>query len=191
MLKPVEVEQVIDKEYQKKIYDTVTHIDFPWHYMEDTTFQTKLPQYKQTPAFAHLLYFNEKKSDYLDLFTPLMLTAVEKSGLELITPLRLRLGFLLNTVYPLPSISYSYNTPHVDSPLDHYTICYYINDGIDGDTVIFNQTEESKTYTELARIRPKQGKSVCFDGKYYHASTCPKMFMKRIVLTINFTAKPL
>jgi len=187
-MKPIEIDNVIDKEYQQKIYDTVTSIDFPWHYMEDTTFQAKHPRYKSTPAFGHVLYSGDTKSEYLDIFTPLMLTAIEQCGLKLISPIRLRLGFLLNTIYPLPSIGYTHNTPHVDADVDHYTICYYVNEA-DGATVIFNQTEQSEKYSILHNSIPKQGKIVCFNGRNYHASTCPKMFSSRIVLTINFTAE--
>ena len=188
-MNPIEINNVIDKEYQQKLYDLVTDVEFPWHYMEDTTFETKLPQYKTTPAFGHLLYSSNTKSEYLDEFTPLMLTAIEQCGLKLISPLRLRLGFLLNTVYPLPSVSYTYNTPHVDFPIDHYTICYYLN-STDGATIIFDEQQESAKYKMIHKVEPRQGKIVCFDGKNYHASTCPKMHMKRIVLTINFTAEP-
>jgi len=187
-MKPIEIENVIDKEYQQKIYDTVTSIDFPWNYMEYTTFEVKQTKYDTTPAFGHLLFSNQTKSEYLDVFTPLMLTAIEKCGLKLISPLRLRLGFLLNTIYPLPSIGYKHNTPHVDASVDHYTICYYVNSS-DGATMIFNQQEESEKYTLLHKVEPRQGKIVCFDGKNYHASTCPKMHSSRIVLTINFTAE--
>ena len=63
---------------------------------------------------------------------------------------------------------------------------YYLNDS-DGDTVIFDQTEESSSYTVKKRVSPEQGKFICFDGKHYHASTCPKMFTKRLVLTVNFS----
>jgi 2OG-Fe(II) oxygenase superfamily len=190
MEKPIEIDNVIDKEYQEKLLNLVTDIKFPWHYMEDTTFETKDPRIKSTPAFGHLLYGNNTKSEYLDEFTPLMLTAVEKCKLKLISPLRLRLGFLLNTIYPLPSIGYKHNTPHVDCPGDHYTMCYYLNSS-DGKTEIFEETQESPTYTARYGIEPRQGKIVCFNGRHYHASTCPKLFMKRIVLTINFTAEPI
>ena len=37
MFNPIEIKQVVDQEYQKRIYDLVTDIEFPWHFMEDTT----------------------------------------------------------------------------------------------------------------------------------------------------------
>ncbi len=84
----IELPNVIDKEYQQKIYDTVTDIKFPWYYMEDTTYEVKQPQWQGSPAFGHLLYNGGKQSEYLDVFTPLMQTAVDQAGLKLISPLR-------------------------------------------------------------------------------------------------------
>ena len=39
MFKPIEIENVIEKDYQKQIFDVVTDITFDWHFMEDTTFE--------------------------------------------------------------------------------------------------------------------------------------------------------
>ena len=41
MFKPIEIENVIEKDYQKQIFDVVTDITFDWHFMEDTTFEKK------------------------------------------------------------------------------------------------------------------------------------------------------
>jgi hypothetical protein len=83
---------------------------------------------------------------------------------------------------------YVYNTPHVDFDVDHYTALYYLNT-CDGDTIIFNQTEESDKYSTKHRSTPEAGKFTIFDGNHYHASSCPKMEPSRIVLTMNFTAE--
>lgn len=183
-----EIPQIIDLEYQKKILDTVTDIKFPWHYMEDTTYEYKgATKLGSTPAFGHLLFSGDTRSEYLDLFTPLMMTGLERCGLNLVSVLRLRLGFLLNTVYPLPSFPYKHNEPHVDFDIDHYTMLYYINK-TDGPTVIFKETEPSEIYTPMRDIVPQKGKLACFNGRHFHASTCPKMTSSRIVLTMNVTA---
>ena len=41
MFKPIEIENVIEQDYQKQIFDVVTDITFDWHFMEDTTFEKK------------------------------------------------------------------------------------------------------------------------------------------------------
>ena len=52
--------------------------------------------------------------------------------------------------------------------------------------------EQSVTYanqgkfTELARIPPKKGRMVFFDGRHYHASMHPITNPQRIVVTFNF-----
>tara|TARA_A200000113_G_scaffold193953_1_gene183777 strand:- start:9209 stop:9790 length:582 start_codon:yes stop_codon:yes gene_type:complete len=189
MFKPIEIENVIEKDYQKQILDVVTDITFDWHFMEDTTFEKTDTLNNSTPSFANLVYHpNNKENPGLEFFTPLLQNTCAKAGLELDQLLRMRLGFLLNTKYMMPHVRYQYNTPHVDFEQDHYTACYYINE-CDGETVVFHETEEAEKYKPMHKSMPQQGKVLVFNGKHYHASTCPKMFTKRIVMTMNFTAR--
>lgn len=183
---PVEVRGIIDYELQRKLYDTVTNIKFPWFYMEDTTYERPDKSSYNTPAFGHLLLSNDgSRSEYLDLFTPILTNLQEKFEFKITNVIRMRLGFLMKTRYNFPGDSYVYNKPHVDADVPHLTAIYYLN-STDGDTVIFSDTQPSERYREWKRYLPEQGKLVLFDGKYYHASTCPKMFPTRIALTINF-----
>jgi hypothetical protein len=190
MFKPLEIHNVIDHEYQDKLYHLVTDVKFPWHFLEDTTNEVAgPPMASSTPAFCHLLHHQNKEttSEYLDAFKPLVDAIIEKSGLELISVFRMRLGFLLNTKYVYMGSPYQYNTPHRDGNIDHYTAVYYLNT-CDGPTVIFHETEEAVKYKPMHKSDPEKGKVLVFDGKHYHASTCPKVYNKRIALTINFTA---
>jgi hypothetical protein len=185
----IEIPNLVDREYQRKMYNTVTGVDFPWHYLEDTTYELGNKKSISTPGFSHLLFASDgNQSEYLDIFTPMYLKGIEAAGLTLVSTLRLRLGFLLKTRYTLPNMPYVYNTPHVDFDVDHYTALYYLNT-CDGDTIIFNQTEESDKYSTKHRSTPEAGKFTIFDGNHYHASSCPKMEPSRIVLTMNFTAE--
>ena len=76
--------------------------------------------------------------------------------------------------FPLKNI----NTTEVDSPhvdiddFRHFVVLYYVCDS-DGDTVIYNETEESETYTIKQSITPKQGRMVIFDGGLFHAAEQP------------------
>jgi ectoine hydroxylase-related dioxygenase (phytanoyl-CoA dioxygenase family) len=74
--------------------------------------------------------------------------------------------------------------------LDYFcqTAIYYINQA-DGDTVIFHEIEQAERYRPMHKSTPEKGKLLMFNGWHYHASSCPKMFAKRIALTMNFTAK--
>jgi len=189
MFNPIEIKQVVDQEYQKKIYDLVTDIEFPWHFMEDTTTERANGTHADTPAFANLVYHpNNKENPYAEFFVPLLNSIAEKSNLKVHSVLRMRLGFLLNTKYAFPSIPYVANTAHRDFDQDHYVAVYYVNES-DGETVIYHETEPSEKYRPMHKSMPEQGKALVFNGWHFHASTCPKMFTKRIALTINFTAE--
>ena len=73
MFKPIEIENVIEKDYQKQILDVVTDITFDWHFMEDTTFEKTDTLNRSTPSFANLVYHpNNKENPGLEFFTPLL-----------------------------------------------------------------------------------------------------------------------
>ena len=195
MFEPLEIRDVIDYNYSQAILDKVTSIDFDWHYMNDTTIENKLEQDPKhsTPCFANLVYHPTKEHNpHLDFFMPLLTETCNKAGLKLHTLLRMRLGFLLNTKYSFPHLPYTWNTPHRDFEQEHYTACYYVNTS-DGETVIFHETEQpllgKQKFHPMFKSAPLQGKVLIFNGWHYHASMCPKVFNRRIVMTMNFTAR--
>lgn len=186
--KPIEISNAIDVEYQHQIYNFLTDIKFPWHFLEDATNVYANDTQTSTPSFANLIFHpNNESNPYLEFFNPLIDQILQASNLKLGELLRVRAGFLLNTKYVLPSMPYKYNTPHRDYDQEHYTAIYYVNNA-DGETVIFHETEKSTDYKVMHKSRPDQGKVLLFNGLHYHASTCPKMCTKRIAITINFTA---
>lgn len=87
----------------------------------------------------------------------------------------MRIGCLLSNC-DLP-----HNNPHVDFPFPHMVGLYYVNDS-DGDTIIWDGDKKES-------ITPKRGRFAVFDGKYYHASACPRNNPTRIVLTFNFSVQ--
>lgn len=190
MFTPLEIIDVVDKDYQDEIYKLVTAIEFPWHFMEDTTHEKAADTTSSTPAFAHMIYHpGQDENCYADFFQPLINAILDKSNLKLIAVHRIRLGFLLNTKYTYSGSPYRHNTVHRDMDTPHWTAVYYLNDS-DGPTVIFREIEPAEKYYPLHRSEPKKGKAVVFDGMHYHASTCPKVNNKRIACTINFSAEP-
>jgi hypothetical protein len=188
MFKPLEINNVIDQEYQDKIYNLVTDIEFPWHFMEDTTTVKATEKTSSTPAFGNLIYHpGNSQNPYADFFKPLVNAIVDQANMELTSVHRIRLGFLLNTKYAFAGSPYQHNAVHRDMETPHWTAVYYLNE-CDGSTVIFRETEKAEKYYPLHKAEPKKGKVVVFDGLHYHASTCPKVFNKRLVCTINFSA---
>jgi hypothetical protein len=183
-----EQNNIISESHQKYLYDLVTDIKFDWHHLDDVTFERTIDGTKTVPGFCNMIYQNGCSNQWFDVFYPILNEYLNRSGYQLNTLLRMRMGFLLNTVYSMPHLPYSYNNPHIDFEEPHFVGLYYLNT-TDGDTVIFNETEKLQKYTVKKRIKPEMGKFVCFDGKQYHASTCPKVNTKRIVLTFNFSVK--
>ena len=78
------------------------------------------------------------------------------------------------------------HAPHKDHSEPHHTGLYYLNE-TDGDTVVYNETEESKEYTIKERLTPKANTWHQFDGNHYHSSSAPTQNEKRITLTFNYT----
>jgi hypothetical protein len=184
----ITIKDIISKSQQKFLFDLATSREFDWHYLPEVTYEKTTEGNKNTHGFCNLM-FNEEgvTNQYFNSFYPILLEFLNREDLTLKKLLRVRLGFLLNTIYSMPHLPYSYNNPHIDYACDHKVGLYYLNE-CDGDTYIFNQTELSERYTIKERVRPEQGKFVCFDGKHYHASGCPKMHSQRLVLTFNFVA---
>jgi hypothetical protein len=68
-------------------------------------------------------------------------------------------------------------------------VLYYVIDS-DGDTLIVDKIREgnieeyhhsAEDYKILQRVKPKQGRAVIFDGKYYHTAEQPSTNMRCII----------
>jgi hypothetical protein len=68
-------------------------------------------------------------------------------------------------------------------------VLYYVVDS-DGDTLIVDKIREGnieeyhhnvEDYKILQRVKPKQGRAVIFDGKYYHTAEQPSKNMRCII----------
>jgi len=192
IFKPFEVTSIVDLEYQKAIYSYLTNVEFDWHFMNDATDElaNNALDNSNTPGFGNLIYYHKHENNpHLEFFKPLI-DAVEKhSNLKINKLLRVRAGFLLNTKYVMHHQPYKHNTPHRDYEQEHYTVVYYVTQS-DGETVVFHETEAAEKYYPMHKSMPEPGKMLVFNGLHYHASTCPKMFTKRIAITINFAGQP-
>lgn len=86
------------------------------------------------------------------------------------------------------------SSPHLDNPefVDgrDWIAIYYINDS-DGETIIFNQTNEFLTnptpFTPKMKIQPTAGRMIIFPAKYYHSAGWPVENDYRSVVNINFS----
>ena len=120
-------------------------------------------------------------SDYHELFVPLLETVVRKLGFNQAKVLQGRsfLQFPINTDGTI-------DKPHIDIHGNNKFVValYYVCDS-DGDTVIYNETKESETYTINKSVTPKQGRMVIFDGKLYHAARQPINSNTRCIVNYN------
>src|SRR6056300_26637 len=182
---------LIDGDELSSLVKFVTSTDFPWHYLEDTTWEnSRKKSHIGTPAFAHLLLGSDgHRSEHLDKFTPIINGLKARIDHEPKNIFRMRLGMLLNTRYSYPSMPYVYNAPHVDAEFPHMTCVYYLN-SVDGPTTIFNDTKppaDGERWKIAEQHEPFANQAVLFNGEHYHASMCPKIEKYRLVLTINYT----
>ena len=178
------IDDFIDKDYQEKIKIELLggldrkkkhhDSDFPWFYIEDVTAAGD-DDSQHRPGLGHVyVEFDDESpgyvvSDYHELFIPLLKKVGLKCGVRDVKVLQGR-SFLQ---FPIQRERGEPDLPHIDiNNKIHIVGLYYVVDS-DGDTVIYNEREESKTYTVKKRVTPKQGRIVIFDGGLYHTAEQP------------------
>ena len=192
----IEIEDVIPVDYQRHILQTMTSQEFSWilntNMVSGDQWAADNPQ--NHVGFNHYFYEQGKyASQWFNLFYPLVLSITSQTKLQFNRLVRMR----ANLTLPNSSAIEDYHMPHIDSFFPHMNAIYYVNNS-DGDTVIFNETNEnyssgqddimriqSDKFTIKKRITPKQGKILIFPGKYYHSSSLAKNSKFRCVLNIN------
>lgn len=166
-----------DKE--KDDIETLFLGDLPkWEKRDSTTPEAKrniFTREKDITWFAHeLVVDNHVVSGFanatMDIFKKINFQQFDKS-IHFNNLQRLR----VNLVPPQRGINYYNSSPsHTDMPFEHFSIIYYVND-CDGKTVLNN----------TAKIKPKKGKILLFDGSISHKIIYPKSGY-RCILNFNF-----
>ena len=179
------IDDFISLEYQEKIKKDLLGLDnyFPWHYTQYVTNSGEFDS-QNRPAMAHQYVSidgdsSEIESAFHHLFVPMLSKACQYLKVPEAEVLQGR-SFLQ---FPLKNIDTSVvDTPHVDldDEEEHTVVLYYVIDS-DGDTIIYNEREETSTYTEKQRVTPKQGRVVIFDGRQYHTAQQPSNGTRCIV----------
>lgn len=189
----VQLDDVIPKPYQDQLEAETSALG--WYFHKETA-RPGLKFSQSYGGFFHMAYDIASPTPVASvinaLLVPLLFVSLDKANLKLDDLIRVRLGMFPQTPLDVP-----YHNPHVDFYEPHLVGLYYVNDS-DGDTVVFNETSEEvsleesvkhaneRRFTELARIPPKKGRMVFFDGRNYHASMHPMAHPQRIVVTFNF-----
>ena len=177
------IDDFIDKDYQEKIklqllggFDKRNKhhdSDFPWFYIEDVTAAGDEDS-QHRPGLGHqYVEFDDISpgivvSDYHDLMIPMLKKVGFRVGISDVKVIQGR-SFLQ---FPIKERGEP-DLPHIDiMDKNHIVGLYYVVDS-DGDTIIYNERKESKTYTIRQKVTPKQGRIVIFDGGLYHTAEQP------------------
>jgi hypothetical protein len=176
----------IDLKYQEKIKNILMgdyqykKEDFPWHYIEDVTAAGDFDsQHRAALSHEFVNYIDNAQmntkqscvvSKFHEFILPMLKSSCKKIGVNNIDILQGR-SFLQ---FPLNLKDRSVDNPHRDlwDTNNFFVVLYYVCDS-DGDTVIYNETEESDVYTLKQKVSPKEGRVVVFDGTLMHTAEQP------------------
>jgi len=184
------IDDLLPKQHQDFITWYFMRGDTEWYFQKDITFDDGQESEKRVNhyGFAKLIFDRQNKPDSVhpDFFNilPIVYRALEHIDDEVETMLRMR-AFLQFPVRG--SDDDRVNNPHVDLPIGHTVVLYYLTD-TDGDTIIYNETEKSDNYTIKKTIKPKKGRCVIFNGKHYHSSSRPTNGV-RTILNVDLITK--
>lgn len=188
-----------------RIEDQLMSREFSWFALDNLSLGDQDEKYKftyqdnyryiETYGMSSLIYKDDLWYDPYGLYMmvrQLIDYVLDETGLEMTRLLRVKANFLTNNV------DHSFdemciNFPHLDNYNEHKVLVYYANDA-DGDTILFNERfEESHrnrtepiNLTTEARVTPKKGRILMFDGLQYHTSQNPINTTHRCILNINF-----
>ena len=136
-----------------------------------------------SPGFSHALFDNgESQSNLWSDIHPIVWFLSEKLDNKALTAFSVKMNMQLQR----STKNYlSCNYPHQDQ-LEHqdtWIFLYYVNDS-DGDTIIFDGVGPPDL-TIRERIRPKANTGVFFSNKFWHASSNPIGYNRRVNINFN------
>jgi hypothetical protein len=176
------IDDIVSKQHQEFIKNYFLSESIDWYFQKDITYEENIEIAKQNYGFSNVIYnfppSKKLESEYY-IANSLLYIAADKINAHIQEILRIRTFLQL----PINNQSNDVNNPHRDLNINHLVMLYYVNDS-DGDTIIYNETEESDNYTIKETVKPKQGRIVIFDGQHYHSSSRPTIG-PRCTININ------
>jgi len=176
-------DDIINLNYQTRIKELLVgegsfnNRDLPWYFLLDITHSEELEGQGRC-AFVH--NFADQKKGIVSSFHPLFLKLIKNSCKKIkVKKVNILQGKTLFE-FPKSKVLNIPDDPHINSNEKHFSMIYYVSDS-DGDTIIYNEKEKSKSYTIKKRISPKQGRVVLFDGQLFHTEQEPKNYKRCIV----------
>ena len=174
-------DDIINLNYQIKIKEllmgegTFNNLDFPYYFSLDISNSEDYEDQGGRCAFIHN-FANE--NGIVSKFHPFFLKLIQNSCKKInLKKVEIYSG---STTFELPT----FKRDIVDDPYtcvkNSVSIIYFVSDS-DGDVIIYNEKEKSKSYTLKKKISPKQGRVVVFDGQLYHTDEEPNEYRRCIV----------
>jgi len=166
------IDNFIPLSLQEQIKSTLLGPKFAWFYNVDVTYNADAPIDRRNPGFSYL--FNQNDNIAPDIAT-LAYTGAMTAGVQYTNILQARAFLQL----PLSGtfLTAGVDPLHVDTQTPHLVVLYYVVDS-DGDTLLTDSTHSDslqvEDHTIIARVSPKQGRALLFDGGLYHTAEQPK-----------------
>lgn len=174
------IDNLITNSYSQHLFDQM--VQLPWTFVPNLSLGAS--DHYRYVGFSHNFWLSDGpplnpvatkqiKSDHYNLVIPLLLTALDRFGLDagINNIFRCRARLTLNRE------TSSQEQLHRDFEFDHLVLLYYVN-STDGDTVIHLPDGS------IESITPRRGRCVLFDGNLLHASSSSTA-SPRIVLNTN------
>lgn len=156
----------------------------PWYFLNDIT---SMDNNQFRPALSHLIYDDGRKISDLEVDILAHLGA-EKYGWKFngLAQAKTLLQLPLNPTVIGDKLDHLHVDFHPYHP--HLVVLYYVIDA-DGDTIITESKYDGKQPTTIkfdnqkviAKVTPKQGRAVLFDGSHYHTAEQPKNGLRCII----------
>jgi len=176
------IENIINKEYQDNLEDTMTSLSFPWFFNKWVD-ELKFEDYNicNSFQFSHIFYDSGAAMPTYNMVQPLIKTVTERLRISHCHIVRVKAN--LTTKHSFRPEQYQ--VPHVDTTPPCRSIIYYVNNS-DGDTVMFNERcdEPWNRFSIKQESTPTKGSIFAFDGVQYHAGRFPREHETRIVINI-------
>ena len=176
-------DDIINLTYQTKIKELMmnkgsyNNLHFPWYVMKDISFSEEYEDQGGRFVFMHNFAVEEGiSSQFHPFFLKLIQNSCKKINLKKV---EIHQG---SSILELPSFEKDFIDDPYASVKNSVSMIYFVTDS-DGDVIIYNEKEKSKSYTIKKKISPKQGRVILFDGELYHVDEEPNEYLR---CTVNY-----
>ena len=176
-------DDIINLTYQTKIKELImnkgsyNNLHFPWYVIKDISCSEEYEDQGGRFVFIHNFAVEEGiSSQFHPFFLKLIQNSCKKINLKKV---EIHQG---SSILELPSFEKDFIDDPYASVKNSVSMIYFVTDS-DGDVIIYNEKEKSKSYTIKKKISPKQGRVILFDGELYHVDEEPNESLR---CTVNY-----